>query len=79
MPVITVSLDKKTDRTLQRLAKETKQPKSYFIKKALHLYFEEFEDYRIAVARQAHADEAVLSLTQVRKAVGTGHRKDVYR
>jgi RHH-type rel operon transcriptional repressor/antitoxin RelB len=70
MPVITLRLDEKADRKLQRLAKETERPKSYFIKKALELYLEECEDYQIALARRADRDDETLSLAQMRKALG---------
>jgi|DewCreStandDraft_4_1066084.scaffolds.fasta_scaffold238870_2 RHH-type rel operon transcriptional repressor/antitoxin RelB len=70
MPVITLRLDEKADRKLQRLAKETERPKSYFIKKALELYLEECEDYQIALARRADRDDEILSLAQMRKALG---------
>ncbi len=70
MPVVTLRLDEKADRKLQRLAKETERPKSYFIKKALELYLEECEDYQIALARRADRDDEILSLAQMRKALG---------
>ena len=48
MPTLTLRVDHQLDQKLRRLAKETEQPKSYFIKKALDLYLEEYEDYQIA-------------------------------
>ena len=70
MAVLTVRLDEQTDRKLQRLAKESERPKSYFIKKALELYLQEYEDYQIALARRADRDDEILTLAQVRKALG---------
>jgi Predicted DNA-binding protein with an HTH domain len=70
MAVLTVRLDEQTDRKLQKLARESERPKSYFIKKALELYLQEYEDYQIALARRADKDDEVLTLAQVRQALG---------
>ena len=70
MAVLTLRLDEQTHRKLQKLAKESERPKSYFIKKALDLYLQEYEDYQIALARRADKDDEVLTLAQVRKALG---------
>ncbi|CAI4030765.1 Ribbon-helix-helix protein, CopG family [Nitrospira tepida] len=70
MAVLTLRLDEQTDRKLRRLAKESERPKSYFIKKALELYLQEYEDYQIALARRADRDDDILTLAQVRKALG---------
>ncbi|MER3423920.1 MAG: DNA-binding protein [Nitrospiraceae bacterium] len=70
MAVLTLRLDEQTDRKLQKLAKESERPKSYFIKKALELYLQEYEDYQIALARRADKDDEVLTLAQMRKALG---------
>ncbi len=70
MATLTLRVEDQLDRKLQRLAKETERPKSYFIKKALELYLEEYEDYQIALARRADKDEEILTMTQMRKALG---------
>lgn len=70
MAVLTVRLDEQTDRKLQKLAKESERPKSYFIKKALDLYLQEYEDYQIALARRTDKDDEILTLARVRKALG---------
>ena len=64
MAVLTLRLDEQTDRKLQELAKESEHPKSYFIKKAL------YEDCQLAMARRADRDDEILTLAQVRKALG---------
>jgi RHH-type transcriptional regulator, rel operon repressor / antitoxin RelB len=70
MAILTLRLDEQTDRKLQKLARESERPKSYFIKKALELYLQEYEDYQIALARRADKDDEILTLAQVRKALG---------
>jgi len=70
MATLTLRVEDQLNRKLQQLAKETKRPKSYFIKKALELYLQEYEDYQIALARQADKDDEILSMAQMRKALG---------
>ncbi len=70
MATLTLRVEDQLNRKLQRLAKETERPKSYFIKKALELYLEEYEDYQIALARRASKDDEILTMTQMRKALG---------
>jgi RHH-type rel operon transcriptional repressor/antitoxin RelB len=70
MAVFSMRLEEKLDRKLQRLAKDTERPKSYFIKKALELYLDEYDEYQIALARRADKDDEALTLAQARKALG---------
>ncbi len=70
MATLTLRVEDQLDRKLQRLAKETERPKSYFIKKALELYLQEYEDYQIALARRADKDDEILTMVQMRKALG---------
>ncbi|MFB3070753.1 MAG: ribbon-helix-helix protein, CopG family [Nitrospirales bacterium] len=68
MATLTLRVEDQLDRKLQRLAKETERPKSYFIKKALELYLQEYEDYQIALARRADKDAEILTMAQMKKA-----------
>jgi len=70
MAVLSLRLDAKLHRKLQRLSKDTERPKSFFIKKALELYLDEYEDYQMALARRADRDDETLTLAQARKALG---------
>lgn len=70
MAVLTLRLDEQLNKKLQRLSKEAERPKSYFIKKALELYMEEYDDYQIALRRRADQNDDILSLAEVRKALG---------
>ncbi len=70
MATLTLRVEDQLDRKLQRLAKETERPKSYFIKKALELYLQEYEDYQIALARRADKDNEILTMAQMRKTLG---------
>ncbi len=70
MATLTLRVEDQLDRKLQRLAKETERPKSYFIKKALELYLQEYEDYQIALARRADKDDEILTMAQMRKTLG---------
>ena len=70
MAVLTLRLDDQLERKLKRLSKETERPKSYFVKKALALYLDEYQDYETALARRADKDEGILTLAQMKKALG---------
>ena len=70
MPVLSLRLDPKLDRKLQHLSDDAERPKSYFVKKALELYLEEYEDYLVAMARRADQHDEVLSLGRMRKSLG---------
>ncbi len=70
MAVLSIRLDEPLNRKLARMTKDSERSKSYFIKKALELYLEEYEDYQIALRRRADQDDEVLSLAQMRKALG---------
>ncbi len=70
MAVLTLRLDDQLEKKLQRLSKETERPKSYFVRKALVLYLDEYQDYETALARRADKDEELLTLAQMKKALG---------
>lgn len=70
MATLTLRVGEQLDRKLRQLAKETERPKSYFIKKALELYLQEYEDYQIALSRRADKDDEIMSMAQMRKALG---------
>ncbi len=70
MAVLTLRLDDQLEKKLKRLSKETERPKSYFVRKALVLYLDEYQDYEKALARRADKDEEVLTLAQMKKVLG---------
>lgn len=49
--MLTVRLSPKLETRLNKLAKRTGRPKSYFAKKALESFLDEQEDYLIALSR----------------------------
>jgi RHH-type rel operon transcriptional repressor/antitoxin RelB len=49
--VLTVRLSSKLENRLNKLAKRTGRPKSYYAKKALEAFLDEQEDYLIALSR----------------------------
>ncbi len=66
--MLTVRLSSKLEARLNRLAKRTGRPKSFYAKKAIAEFLDEQEDYLIAVARLEEnlspipLDEAVKQL-----------------
>ena len=43
--MLTVRLPKEMQERIERLAKATKRPKSFFVKEALNNYLDDMEDY----------------------------------
>lgn len=70
MAILTLRLDDQLEKKLTRLAKETERPKSYFVKKALALYLDEYQDYETALARRADKDDEIMTLAQMKKSLG---------
>lgn len=70
MALLTLRLDDQLEKKLRQLSKKTERPKSYFVKKAIELYLEEYQDYETALARRADQDEEVLTLAQMKKTLG---------
>ena len=64
--VVSASIDEALADKLEKVAADTSRKKSYFINQALKEYFEELEDYEIALARRGGAatplDEAEREL-----------------
>ena len=50
--VLSATIDEKLAQKLEELASETHRKKSYFVNQALKEYFEELEDYEIALQRK---------------------------
>jgi RHH-type rel operon transcriptional repressor/antitoxin RelB len=50
--VLSATIDEELAKKLEELASETHRKKSYFVNQALKEYFEELEDYEIALQRK---------------------------
>ena len=50
--LLSTTIDEKLAEKLTKIATETNRKKSYFVNKALKEYFEEIEDYEIALNRK---------------------------
>jgi RHH-type rel operon transcriptional repressor/antitoxin RelB len=49
---ISITIDEELAEKLNKVASETHRKKSYFVNQALKEYFEELEDYEIALQRR---------------------------
>ncbi len=68
--MLAVRLDDDTERRLEKLAKETHRPKSYYVREALRLYLDEQEDYEIALSRLHDHSDKLISSNEMRKRLG---------
>jgi len=62
-----VRLSDRTARALDRLARLTDRPKTYFIEKALESYLAEYADYQVARDRLRDKDDPVISSSELKK------------
>ena len=62
-----VRLSDRTARALDRLARLTDRPKTYFIEKALEAYLAEYADYQVALDRLRDKDDSVISSSELKK------------
>jgi RHH-type transcriptional regulator, rel operon repressor / antitoxin RelB len=67
--MIAVRLPKELEAQLERVAKETHRPKSFYIRKALEQFLEDREDYLLAIARLEEKNPRI-PYEQVRKELG---------
>ncbi len=68
--MISVRLDEEMEKKLERLAKETKRPKSFFVKEALGNYLDDMIDYYEAMKRKNDPDRELITLEEMKKALG---------
>ncbi|OHD62704.1 MAG: hypothetical protein A2176_12780 [Spirochaetes bacterium RBG_13_51_14] len=49
---LSITIDKDISEKLNRISSETHRKKSFYVNEALRVYFEELEDYEIALSRR---------------------------
>ncbi len=70
MPVLTVRLDEKSYRRLNKLASKNRRTKSSFINEMLEIYLEDFEDAYSALERLNKKNAKYLTTEEVEKELG---------
>ena len=67
--MLAVRLDTEMETKLNNLARETGRSKSYYVKQAIETFFDDREDYLLALA-VLERNEPTKPLAEVRKALG---------
>jgi RHH-type transcriptional regulator, rel operon repressor / antitoxin RelB len=67
--MLAVRLTKEIERRLERLARDTRRSKSYYVKKAIEEFLEDREDYLLALAR-LEEDGSRIPLEKVIRQLG---------
>jgi RHH-type transcriptional regulator, rel operon repressor / antitoxin RelB len=67
--MLSVRLDSQTQARIDKLAKVTKRPKSFFVKEALANYLDDLEDYYDVQKRKNSADRELISFEELKKAL----------
>jgi len=70
MPVLTVRLDEKSYRRLNKLASKNRRTKSSFINEMLEIYLEDFEDAYSALERLNKKNAKYLTTEEAEKELG---------
>ncbi len=65
--MLTVRLDKELEEKLEKIAKFTKRPKSFFVKEALREYLEDISDVIEAQQRVNATDRELITLNEMKK------------
>ena len=67
--MLSVRLPKEMEARIERLAKVTKRPKSFFVKEALTNYLEDMEEYYEALKRRNDPNRNLISLEELERAL----------
>jgi len=67
--MLTVRLPKEMEERIERLAKATKRPKSFFVKEALNNYLDDMEDYYEVLKRVNDKDRELITLDELKEAL----------
>ena len=67
--MLTVRLPKEMEERIERLAKATKRPKSFFVKEALNNYLDDMEDYYEVLKRVNDKDRELITLEELKEAL----------
>ena len=68
--MIGVRLDRELEKKLEKLARKTHRPKSYYVREALRLYLDEIEDYELALERLHNPRDKVISAEEMWRRLG---------
>ena len=67
---VSVRLSKSLAKRLDGIARETEQPRSFIIQKAIEAYLEDLADLQIALDRLHDASDPVITSKEMRKSLG---------
>jgi len=65
--MISVRLDEELEKELEKLAKLTKRPKSFFVKEALREYLQDIKDVLEAKERLSDPKRELLTLDELKR------------
>jgi RHH-type rel operon transcriptional repressor/antitoxin RelB len=67
--MLSVRLPKEMEERIERLARMTRRPKSFFVKEALANYLEDMEDYYLALKRENDPSRHLITLEELERAL----------
>ncbi len=69
--MLSVRLPVEMQARIEKLAKATRRPKSFFVREALSNYLDDMEDYYEALKRQDAPDRRLITLEEIERALDT--------
>ncbi len=67
--MLSVRLPAEMENRIERLAKSTKRPKSFFVKEALKNYIDDMEDYYEVLKRRGDKNRNLISIEELERAL----------
>lgn len=67
--MLSVRLTKEMEKRIDRLAKSTQRPKSFFVKEALNNYLEDMEEYYEVLKRRNDPNRNLITLEELERAL----------
>ncbi|WP_353661254.1 ribbon-helix-helix domain-containing protein [Hydrogenimonas sp. SS33] len=68
--MLSVRLNEEMEKKLEKLAKSTKRPKSFFVREALENYLDDMIDYYEAMQRKNDPHRELITMEEMEKALG---------
>ena len=72
--MISVRLPKEMEERIERLARSTHRPKSFFVREALNHYLEDMEDYYDVLKRVNDPQRKLITLEELEDALALSNR-----
>jgi RHH-type rel operon transcriptional repressor/antitoxin RelB len=67
--MLSIRVPAEMEKRIERLAKSTRRPKSFFVKEALNNYLEDMEEYYEVLKRRNDPDRNLITIEELERAL----------